>query len=175
MTHAMSSPTTEADWIRIYRETLAPLYGYVSRRAGGDRGLAEDVTHEAWLKALESWRRSGLPDDALAWLKAVARNLMLNHYRARRPAQVGASEIDLEQARLEPETPRAAALLHWGLSRLRAGQARLLEAYHLDGKPIAALATELGVSERAVEGRLRRSRHALRARLSPFFDALEKE
>ena len=171
----MSSQAKEADWIRAYRETLAPLYAYVSRRAGGDRSLAEDVTHEAWLRALEAWRRSGFPDDALAWLKTVARNLMLNHYRAGTPAQIAAGEIDLEQTQIEPETPRAAALLHWGLSRLRAGQARLLEAYHLDGKGIAALATELGVSERAVEGRLRRSRRALRARLTPFFESLDKD
>jgi len=166
-------PRSEPDWIRLYRETLRPLYAYVSRRAGSDRELAEDVTHEAWLRALEAWRGAGFPRDPLAWLKAVARNLLSNYYRRRRPEGIdageAAAEIGLEREELAPETPRAAALLHWGLARLRAPQARLLESFHFDGKGVAALAAELGLSERAVEGRLRRSRLALRDRLAPYF------
>lgn len=159
---------SEDEWIATYREHVAGLYAWVSKRAGADRALAEDVTQEAWLRALAVWRRKGRPREPLAWLRAVARNLMLNHFRRRRPERLGAEELDLEGA-YEPATPGAAALLQWGLSRLREGQARLLEAHHLDGKGIGAIATELGLSERAVEGRLRRSRIALREALSPYF------
>jgi RNA polymerase sigma-70 factor (ECF subfamily) len=168
-TDLSSQRADEAAWIGVYRETLRPLYAYVSRRAGGDRDLAEDVTHEAWLRALAAWRGSGFPDEPLAWLRATARNLLANHYRRQEPEAVDARALDLERGALEPETPDAAALLGWGLARLRAGQARLLEGYHLEGKGVAALASELGMSERAVEGRLRRSRLALRRLLQPYF------
>lgn len=38
--------------LAAYRETIEPLYRYVSRMCGGDRQLAEDVTQEAWLRAV---------------------------------------------------------------------------------------------------------------------------
>jgi len=46
---------------RVYRETIDPLYAYVSRRCGGNRDLAEDVTQETWLRAVRDWRAKGLP------------------------------------------------------------------------------------------------------------------
>jgi DNA-directed RNA polymerase specialized sigma24 family protein len=52
--------------IAVYRETLRPLYAFVSRRVGGDRGLAEDLVQETWMRALDAWPASGLPDDPTA-------------------------------------------------------------------------------------------------------------
>lgn len=37
----------------MYRQTIRPLYAYVSRRCGGDRALAEDVVQETWLRAVD--------------------------------------------------------------------------------------------------------------------------
>ncbi|MEW6745499.1 MAG: sigma-70 family RNA polymerase sigma factor [Planctomycetota bacterium] len=161
---------SEADWVRLYRETITPLYGFVSRRTGGVRELAEDITQETWLRALVDWQRHGLPDRPLAWLETVARRLLLNYYRRSTPASLGPGELDLEERATGIETPRAAALVQWGLARLRRGQARLLEAFHLDGKDVRTLATELGLSERAVEGRLRRAREALRQKLMRYIE-----
>ena len=48
------------------------------------------------------------------------------------------------------------------LDRLPAAQARLLEAFHFDRKPVAEIAASSGLSERAIEGRLRRARVRLR-------------
>ena len=155
------------DWLQVYDTAMRPLYRYVSRRCGGDRELAEDVTQEVWLRALDAWRTRGLPETPEAWLRTVARNLMANYFRERKPEALAGAELDLDQP--EPtKTPRAAALLNWGLARLGRKQASLLEAYHFEGKGVATIAAELGLSERAVEGRLRRSRHALRDRLSPY-------
>ena len=43
-------PLPEDEVTRIYRETIRPLYTYVSRRVGGDIGLAEDFVQEAWMR-----------------------------------------------------------------------------------------------------------------------------
>ena len=81
----MRQSVTEARLMQIYWETIAPLYGYASRRCGGDRALAEDVTQEAWLRAVRAWRRKGIPDKPLAWLTTVARNLIVDQLRRAPP------------------------------------------------------------------------------------------
>ena len=73
------------DVIGIYRETVQELYRFVSRRSGGSRELAEDVTQETYLRAVREWRSGRRPDVPLAWLQTVARNLLLNHYRRKTP------------------------------------------------------------------------------------------
>jgi len=161
----MSHYLAEDELILQYRKTLRPLYAYVSRRVGGDRGLAEDIVQDTWMKALDTWARRGIPDEPLAWLRHVARNLLASHFRRRRPQLVDAQVIDLADDRFAPDTPDAAALVNWGMARLRRSQAELLEAFHFEGKSVAEIAAERGLSERAVEGRLRRARAKLRTKL----------
>ena len=48
---------------------------------------------------------------------------------------------------------------------MRPGQAQILEAYHFEGLKVAEIAAERKISERAVEGRLRRARLKLRQQL----------
>lgn len=164
----------ETEWIQIYRDTVRELYGYVSRHCGGDGELAEDTTQEAYLRALTEWRRKRrFPKEPLAWLRTVARNLLINHFKRIRPRSLSTDALDLEQERLEPRTADAAVLLGWGLARLRALEAELIEEHHLRGLSIRAIAEARGLSERAVEGRLRRSRQALARVLTPFLHEVE--
>src|ERR1043166_8526828 len=88
----------------IYRETIDALYGYASRRCGGQRELAEDVTQEAWLRAVREWRRGGVPKNPLGWLTTVARNLMLNHLRRREGVPLEAMSADDVLAAVEANT-----------------------------------------------------------------------
>jgi len=159
----------EATLVQTYREYLTPLYEYVSKRCGGDRGLAEDVTQEVWLRAVKSWKKDGLPSKPMAWLLTVARNLIINYFRRNRPVSLDTLpegwDSSPPESGLGMDRPEAAALVNWGLSRLRPTQARLVEAYHLDGLKVAEIAVESGLSERAVEGRLRRARLKLRKHL----------
>lgn len=50
---------------------------------------------------------------------------------------------------------------------MRPAQARIIEAFHLDGLKVREIALEMGLSERAVEGRLKRAREKLRKKLTP--------
>ncbi|MGW8267795.1 MAG: RNA polymerase sigma factor, partial [Longimicrobiales bacterium] len=67
-----------------------------------------------------------------------------------------------------------AALLTWGLARLRPNQSRLMEAFHIEGRSVREIARDEGLSERAVEGRLRRARQKLRKQLEPVVQSLEE-
>ncbi len=162
--------------IQTYRANIQQLYRYASKRCGGDRGLAEDVTQEAWLRAVVNWRRKGLPDEPLAWLTTVARNLLANYYRTIRPIPLDQAPVGWEaklfEERYDPDDPDIAVLVSWGFARLQKGQAELLEAFHLEGRKIADIAASRGVSERAVEGRLRRARQSLRRILEPALNEI---
>ena len=158
----MAQPATEDDIRRIYRDTIDDLYRYVARRCDRDRDLAEDVTQETWLRAVRSWHADGVPDRPLAWLTTVARNILANHFR-RRPAvplddaiagSVAAEEAVVPDIRL--------SLVERALARLPIPQLRLLEAFHFRRQRLSEIAEANGISERAVEGRLRRARRQLR-------------
>ncbi len=153
------------DVIGIYRQTVQELYRFVSRRSGGSRELAEDITQETYLRAVRKWHNGKRPDVPLAWLQTVARRLLLNHYRRKTPELIEAAQIDALFDDGPPEGLDAAALVYWGLARLGRRRGELLEAFYLEGKTTASIALEIGISERAVEGRLRRARQALRTRL----------
>lgn len=153
-------------WLAIYRETVGPLYGYMARRAGGDRALTEDIVQETYLRALDGWKSRALPDEPLAWLKRVARNILIDHLRQRKravPAEWGSSG-----AGGEPETAGDAfesLELFLAMTSLGRKKAAVLEAFYYDGMTVREIAAERGLSEKAVEGLLRRARLALKALL----------
>lgn len=160
----------EAGWLALYRETVGPIYAFVARRCGGDRALAEDVTQEAWLRAVEAWRRRGPPRAPLAWLTTTARRLLIDWARGEGRRRFDRVELALDEQVLVPATPRAVAAVQQALARLRAADAALLEEFHFDGRSVREIATAAGASEKAIEGRLRRAREALAARLRPWFE-----
>jgi len=96
----------------VYRETIAGLYRYVSCNCAGDRALAEDVTQETWLRAVRDWRAKGPPDEPMAWLVTVARNLLTSYYRRRRPASIDAvSATDVLAAAVQADRAQRELLL----------------------------------------------------------------
>ena len=156
---------TETELVTTYRETIQPLYAYVFHRAGGQRELAEDTVQETFMRALSDWQKKGSPKVPLAWLKRVARNLLISHYRKIRPENGIGSVPDLEDGSWEPEKSNGIVALSCGLARLKESHARLLEAFYFDEKSVREIAGDTGLSERAVEGRLRRARLKLRRQL----------
>lgn len=156
----MPRPPSEDDMRRTYAETIDELYGFVARRCDGDRDLAEDVTQETWFRAVRAWRVHGLPERPLGWLATVAARV-LSDLRRRPPAQ----SLDAETP-TAPTTPdegdERLPFLRRALAALPYGPAHLLRAFHYDARAVADIAREAGLSERAVEGRLRRARESLR-------------
>lgn len=158
----------------IYHNTLGAVYGMVSRLCRGDRALAEDVVQETWMRAIRDWRVSGIPDRPGAWLRVVARNLVLNELRRRVPISLELVEAIEPAASSNGGAPRrdeVASLVAGALAQLPPWQRRLLERFHFDRRTVAEIAASLGISERAVEGRLRRARQNLKKRLEAAVDA----
>ena len=156
----MARAPTEDDIRRIYRDTIDDLYRFVSRRCDGDRDLAEDITQETWLRAVRAWRVDGVPERSLAWLATVAARLLSNHFR--RPVTELFDDEAHAAAEREDDGVERRSLVRRALAKLPLAQTRLLEAFHYERRGVAEIAATTGLSERAVEGRLRRARTKLK-------------
>jgi len=156
---------TEQELVSIYRATIREVYAFVARRTGGDPRCAEDFVQETYLRALSDWSRRGVPQKPSAWLKTVARNLIVSHYRKIMPSSLDAADMGGPDLRCDLDRMEDRALVYWGLSKLNRRRAELLEAFHFDGLSVRQIADQSGVSERAVEGRLRRAREALKEKI----------
>lgn len=153
------------------------LFRFVCVRVGGDRHLADDLMQQLWVQASRSERF--VPEHELEfWLRAIARNLVRSHWRrhARAPAHLPLADPalggDLAQRLVAEELPvealarrEASDQLLLALTELPAADQELIVAYYFHERSQAELADELGLSERAIEGRLYRARQALREKL----------
>ncbi|MEP6833889.1 MAG: sigma-70 family RNA polymerase sigma factor [Gemmatimonas sp.] len=172
----MSSHISEAQLRTIYASTVDALYGYASRKCGGERELAEDVTQEVWLRAVREWPRTGAPDNPLAWLTTVARNLLINHYRKKQGVPLDSVSPEEILAAVEDgrasDSAEIASIMTRAMTLMPASEAELLEAFHYERKKVSQLAVVYGTTERAIEGRLRRARERLRTVLAESTSAV---
>jgi len=140
-------------------------------RVVGDPAEAEDVAQEAFLRA---WRAAARfdPDRARAstWLHRIVLNLAIDRTRRRRAAP---PSLDLAEGLPDPAAGPDAGLdaeaereaLDAALAELPPRQRAAVALAYEAGLSGAEAAAALSVSERALEGLLRRARLLLRERL----------
>jgi len=107
-THSTTHSAIEAVWKIESAKVIAGL----ARRVR-DVGLAEELAQDALVAALETWPRTGVPDNPGAWLMATAKNRALDHFRRdkllERKHEELAGEMELEHE--IAATDREAALI----------------------------------------------------------------
>ncbi len=70
-----------ADLAALVERHHSSLLGFLYRLTGGDRPLAEDLTQEAFLRALRSIRQYRLAQRFKPWLYAIAVNAARDHFK----------------------------------------------------------------------------------------------
>lgn len=156
----------EQQWLTIYRETVHPLYGYMAKRTGGNQALTEDIVQESYLRALDNWHHKTVPDSPLAWLKRVARNLLIDYLRHKRwDVKAGPDYEPGTGPRTTEDDEFESVEIYLAITSLGRKKARALEAFYYDGMSVREIASEMALSERAVEGLLRRARQSLKSLL----------
>ena len=83
------TPDVEAVVAAAFREEWGRVVATLIR-VTGDWDVAEECAQDAFVLALERWRRDGVPRNPGAWLTTTARNRAID--RARR-ATTGASKL----------------------------------------------------------------------------------
>jgi RNA polymerase sigma factor (sigma-70 family) len=69
----------------IFKSEYSNLIAVLSNFYGvSDLQLAEDIVADTFVKALKSWSHNGIPEYPKAWLRKVAQNLLIEHYRRKK-------------------------------------------------------------------------------------------
>ena len=66
---------------QAHRHEWGLVLAVTARLAGGDVGLAEEATQEAFIAALETWGVRGIPSNPGAWLTQTAKRRLLDRLR----------------------------------------------------------------------------------------------
>ena len=105
MTGTEISETIGADNARVmvdhlFRSRAGQMVAYLTRMLGPEHlDLAEEVTQEALLKALQNWPYTGIPNNPAGWLFRVARNSALDAIRHRTLTGEKSAELSAEHFR----------------------------------------------------------------------------
>ena len=157
----------EAEVAALYRDEAHALLMLLWARTG-DRAVAEDLVHEAFVRVYRAWHRIDDRDRAPAYLRSVALNLLRSRWRHER---VAARHPDLLVEQAAPSAESLAMVdddrdaLVAALSRLPARQRECLVLRYIDGTPEVATATMLGISVNSVKTHVRRGLATLRPEL----------
>jgi RNA polymerase sigma-70 factor (ECF subfamily) len=145
-----------------YDVALPQVYGYLAARVP-NTAVAEDLTSETFLAAIDAIQRGTLRAPTVAWLIGVARHKLVDHWRKQereeRRIRAVAGQPPAED-RWEIELD--AHVAHDVLQRLGAHHRGALTLRYLDGLPVPEVAAVLGRTVHATEALLVRARIAFR-------------
>ena len=147
----------------FYDHALPTVYGYFVSRCGGP-ALAEDLTSETFLAAVDAARRDDPPPVDVPWIIGVARHKLVDHWRRQEREQrslrrvAGAEDIsaDPSEARIDADEARRT------LDLLAPQHRAVLTLRYLDDLPVAEVAEVLGRTLHVTEALLTRARTAFR-------------
>jgi len=158
----------DADLLDLYDRSLPAVYGYLVARARS-ASVAEDLTAETFMAAVDMVQRGKVPDLTEAWLIGVARHKLADHWRRQERDERNLRAVSGTATELDDPWDGAieAARAHEVLGQLGAHHRAVLTLRYLDGLPVADVATCLDRTLHATEALLVRARNAFRSAYDP--------
>jgi len=161
------APSAGARLLALYDHALPQVYGYLLARCG-QRAVAEDLTAETFLAAVDAVRAGPGAPVSTAWLVGVARHKLSDHWRRQAREQRALHAVAAGPgAPAEPEDPWDARLdalrARDVLQRLGPHHRAVLTLRYMDDLPVPEVADLLGRTVHATEALLVRARSAFRA------------
>jgi RNA polymerase sigma-70 factor (ECF subfamily) len=157
-------------WSAVYEEYFPRVFRYIALRVS-NRTEAEDLTEQAFLKALESidsfrWRGVPFP----AWLFRIARNLVIDYWRTAKSK----TPLPLDESLLNDDADPVAIAetnldikqVFQAIGQLTQSQREVIELRFVGGLSVTEVSKLLGKSEGAVKVMQHSALVALRKKLS---------
>jgi RNA polymerase sigma-70 factor (ECF subfamily) len=145
---------------QYYRPLVAVAYAQLA-----DRDMAEDAAQEALMAAYRGIARLKKPDRFAGWLTSICRNIAIDMARARareRHVELVDHCPVLDASRHQSDT---VAIVRRIIAELEPGMKEVIYLRYYSRMSYARIAQALGISEEAVNGRLRRARDRIRRQL----------
>jgi len=163
MTDPRARPDPALGLLELYDDALPHVYGYLLAHCG-DASVAEDLTAESFLAAVQAARKPGAAEPTAAWLIGVARHKLADHWRRTEREQRGLRLLDSDPP--PADDPWEAAIdrirAREVLGRLGPHHRAALTLRYLDGLPVPEVASHLDRTVHATEALLVRARAAFR-------------
>ena len=159
-----SEPTGAEALLAAYDDGLPHVYGYLLSRCG-QRWLAEDLTTETFLAALDAARAGRAGALSRAWLVGIARHKLADHWRREARDSVRLQAVRSRQPAQEPDTwdrELDRLVAHKTLAQLSPLHRLVLTLRYVDDLPVAEVAEHIGRTVHATEALLVRARAAFR-------------
>jgi RNA polymerase sigma-70 factor (ECF subfamily) len=152
----------------FYVRFRGPVLGFFARRVG-EPEVAADLMAETFARALVRYRKVP-PDTPEAWLFTIARNLLIDGWRAEaaRPRLAPLGETDVALGVDEVDRALEAWQMAEALRRLSPEHRAVIVETYYGARSVAATAARLGIPEGTVKSRLYYGLRALRLVLEEF-------
>lgn len=149
-----------------YRKYKDKIFNYFYYRLNFNRALAEDLTSEVFLKAFDKFSSFDQTRPFQAWIYAIARNHLLNHYRdAKSELELEAAGqlagLDCERMQTSLECERVIGLIR----QMEAHHREVLLLRFVDGLDNDEIASLLDKDNGAVRTQISRALKILRANI----------
>ncbi len=155
--HAVQPDHLEALW----HEYCCRLLAFIRSKAP-DETEAEDILQEVFLRIHQGLCCREAAANLEAWIYRVTRNLIVDHYRRRRPAAELPDEIAAPEALGEDPRTRLAFSLRETMDQLPPAYREALIATEYEGLSQEQLARRAGISLSGAKSRVQRAREKLR-------------
>jgi RNA polymerase sigma-70 factor (ECF subfamily) len=163
--HPAASEDLAPAFLAFYDDALAQVYGYIAARCDR-RSVAEDLTSETFLAAVDAVRRDNPPAVSLPWIIGVARHKLVDHWRrlTRETSGLRALVDEHPDADREDESDAQIDALQARetLAKLAPHHQAVLTLRYLDDLSVPEVAALLGRTLHATESLLVRARKAFR-------------
>ncbi len=149
------------DFVALYERCVGEVYSYLMSRIS-DRSTAEDLTQEVFMAGLA--RADAGEAVGVAWFIAVARNKLVDYWRARAREDRKLGLVDNAPPPREADLPAITDLgvAEAALARLNPRYRAALVLRHIDDLSVPEVAAHLGRTVEATEQILTRARAAFR-------------
>jgi RNA polymerase sigma-70 factor (ECF subfamily) len=149
----------------LYKRHRGALYRFIVRSLR-ERGTAEELFQEAWIRVIEARGRYAPSARFTTWLYTIAHNLLVDHWRRKGLTLV---ELDADTAvaadnpARQAEAREALARLMHALEDLPHAQREAFLLHEEAGLTVAEIAAVTGAGEEAAKSRLRYAMAKLKA------------